>query len=264
MYRTGRIFWPLVLIAVGLLFLADQLSNGAFDAGAFIGSWWPLLIVGIGLAILLESAWPGQSAPDVPVSVDLGGTPSGEVRIDFGAGRLEVGAAATGKLVDGMLGGGGRVESGGPGRVRLQADPSAWWSGRWPREGGFRWHVGIAQDIPVSLTVHTGASDNLLDLSKLRVMNLELHTGASETRVILPEAAGSTTVRLEAGAASVRLRVPPGVAARMAGTMALGAAHVDERRFPRAGGGWMSADWASSANRVDISYQGGVGGLYLD
>ena len=264
MYRTGRIFWPLVLIAVGLLFLADQLSNGAFDAGAFIGRWWPLLIVGIGLAILLESAWSGRPAPDVPVSVDLGGTTNGEVRIDFGAGRLEVGPAAAGKLVDGTLGGGGRVETGGPGSVRLQADPSAWWAGRWPREGGFRWHVGIAQAVPVSLAVNTGASDNLLDLSKLRVVNLQLHAGASETRVVLPEAAGSTTVRVEAGAASVRLRVPAGVAVRMAGTMALGAAHVDERRFPRAGGGWMSPDWASSANRVDISYQGGVGGLHLD
>ncbi len=62
MYRTGRIFWPLVLIAVGVLLLAGQLSNGAFDAGAFIGRWWPILLVGLGLAILLETAWPRRSA----------------------------------------------------------------------------------------------------------------------------------------------------------------------------------------------------------
>jgi hypothetical protein len=124
--------------------------------------------------------------------------------------------------------------------------------------------VGIAPDVPVALRVYTGASENLLDLSALRVVNLEVHTGASETRVVLPQSAGSTTVRVEAGAAAVRLRVPPGVAARIAGTMAIGAAGVDERRFPRTGGGWMSTDWASATNRVDISYQGGVGGISIE
>ncbi len=264
MYRTGRIFWPLVLIAVGVLFLVDQLSNGAFDAGAFIGRWWPLLLVGIGLAILLESSWSGKAAADVPVAVDLGGAQGGEVRIDFGAGHLEIGPAAPGRLVDGTLGGGGRVETTGPGRVRLRADASDWWVGRWPRDRGFRWRVGLSREVPVLLRVDTGASENLLDLSALRVVDLELHTGASETRIALPQAAGATTVRIEAGAASVRLRVPPGVAARIAGGMALGAAHVDERRFPRSGPGWASPDWASAANRVDVSFQGGVGSITVE
>jgi LiaI-LiaF-like transmembrane region len=264
MYRTGRIFWPLVLIAVGVLFLVDQLSNGAFDAGAFIGRWWPLLIVGIGLAILLDAAWMGRSAPDVPVAIDLAGSAAGDVRIDFGAGRLEVGAAAPGRLVDGVLGGGGRVESDGPGRVRLRSDTAAWWAGHWPGAGGFRWRVGIAADVPIALRVDTGASDNFLDLSQLRIVNLEIHAGASETRIVLPQSAGNTTVRVEAGVAAVRLRVPPGVAARIAGTMAMGSATVDERRFPRTGPGWISAGWASAPNRVDIAYQGGMGGLFVE
>jgi len=264
MYRTGRIFWPLVLIAVGVLLLAGQLSNGAFDAGAFIGRWWPILLVGLGLAILLETAWPRRTAADVPVAVDLAGASSADVRIDFGAGRLEVLRAAPGHLVDGMLGGGGRVDAAGPGRVRLQADASAWWAGRWPGAGGFQWRAGITPDVPVALRVYTGASENLLDLSTLRVVQLEMHTGASESRVVLPEAAGSTSVRVEAGAAAIHLRVPPGVAARIAGTMAIGTASVDERRFPRTAGGWMSPDWASATNRVDVSYQGGVGGISVE
>ena len=264
MYRTRRIFWPLVLIAVGVLLLVDQLSNGAFDAGAFIERWWPLLLVGLGLLILFEAAWPAGAAADVPVAVDLAGAQSGDVRIDFGAGHLEIGPAGAGRLVDGTLGGGGRVETAGPGRVRLRADPSDWWVGRWPRDRGFRWRVGLSREVPISLRVDTGASENLLDLSALRVVDLELHTGASETRIALPQAAGATTVRIEAGAASVRLRVPPGVAARIAGGMALGAAHVDERRFPRSGAGWASPDWTTATNRVDVSFQGGVGGITVE
>jgi hypothetical protein len=148
--------------------------------------------------------------------------------------------------------------------VRLRADPSDLWVGRWSRDRGFRWRVGLSRDVPISLRVDTGASENLLDLSALRVVDVELHTGASETRIVLPQAAGATAVRIEAGAASVLLRVPPGVAARISGGMALGCAHVDERRFPRSGAGWASPDWATAANRVDVSFQGGVGGITVE
>ena len=125
--------------------------------------------------------------------------------------------------------------------------------------------MGIARDVPVALRVDTGASDNQLDLADLRVTDLQVHTGASETRIVLPRAAGMTSVRIEAGAASVRIRVPDRVAARISGGMVLGGARVDERRFPRAmttpgpGVGWLSPDWATASNRVDIAFQGGVG-----
>ncbi len=264
MYRSWSVFWALVLIAIGGLFLADQLSGGAFDAGAFIDRWWPLLIVGLGIAIMVEAAWPRRRPADVPLAIEAAGASSAEIRIDFGAGRLEVGTAVSGRLLDGTLGGGGRVEQSGPGRVRLAADVGDWWAGRWPGPGGLRWRVGISPEVPVALRVATGASDNTLDLSGLRVTHLDLHAGASETRVVLPRAAGATTVRVEAGAAAVRLRVPEGVAARIAGTMALGAAHVDTRRFGWAGTGWISPDWASAANRVDVVFQGGIGGIYVE
>lgn len=269
MFRPGRIFWALAFIAVGLLFLWQELSNGAFDAGAVIDRWWPLLVVGLGLAVVAEAAWRRPGGVDVPVAVDLGAADSAIVRIDFGAGMLHVGPAAPGRLVDGVLGGGGRVETAGPGRVRLAADPGAFWSA-WPGARGFRWNVGVAAGVPVALRVDTGASDNRLDLGDLRVTDLEVHAGASETRIALPRAAGMTTVRVEAGAASVRVRVPDGVAARITGAMALGGARVDERRFPRAAGtagpgsGWISPDWGTAANRVDITFRGGVGGVVVE
>ena len=263
MYRAGRFVWPLLLIAVGVLFLLDTLSGGAFDAGSFIGRWWPLLLVAAGAAILVDVAWRPGARRDVPVSVDLAGAQAADVRIDFGAGRLAVGPAGPGKLVEGVLGGGGRVDSDGRGRARLRAD-GEWWGGWGPGWAGFEWRVGLTREVPLSLHVHTGASDTLLDLGEMRVVDLDVHSGASETRVALPAAAGSTTVRVEAGAASVRLRVPSGVAARISGQMALGGVTVDERRFPRAGFGWASPDWATASNRVEITYRGGVGGVVVE
>jgi membrane-bound ClpP family serine protease len=58
--RAGRISLtgPIILIALGAMFLV----------GEFVPEWgvnrtWPILLIVIGLAKLLDSAWPGRSAP---------------------------------------------------------------------------------------------------------------------------------------------------------------------------------------------------------
>jgi hypothetical protein len=48
----GRILWGLVLVAIGGVLLADQL--GAADAGALIAGWWPLAVVAAGLLRLAD------------------------------------------------------------------------------------------------------------------------------------------------------------------------------------------------------------------
>ena len=106
-----------------------------------------------------------------------------------------------------------------------------------------------------------GASRAVLDVRDLRVRSLELQTGASETRVLLPRAAGATTVRAQAGAASLTFEVPQGVAARIRSRMALGSAQIDQARFPPSSGGYESPDYATAANRVEITIEGGLGSV---
>jgi hypothetical protein len=101
----------------------------------------------------------------------------------------------------------------------------------------------------------------VLDLRELRVRRLDLQTGASDTRVLLPRAAGQTSVKAGHGAASLTLEVPPGVGARIRSKMAIGRTTVDETRFPRTLDGYESPDYTTAANRVDIEAQGGVGSL---
>jgi hypothetical protein len=93
------------------------------------------------------------------------------------------------------------------------------------------------------------------------VRSLDVKTGASNTRVMLPTAAGMTTVKAEAGAASLVIEVPGSVAARIRSRVALGSNQIDEGRFPKAGDTYQSADYGSADNRVDIDVQGGVGSV---
>ena len=49
--HQGRIFWGLVLIAIGGLLLLDQMDR--LDFGHLIGQYWPAIFILIGLAILI-------------------------------------------------------------------------------------------------------------------------------------------------------------------------------------------------------------------
>ena len=153
-----------------------------------------------------------------------------EVRIAFGAGRLLVGPAASGRLVDGTFNGAVDATPARPGRVRLATPRSGPWSWSWGRPP-FAWRIGLTAEVPLRLELETGASDNELDLGSLRVTDLRLRTGAAQSRVTLP-ATGVTRVDAESGAAQLRFRVPAGVAARITSAMAIGTTDVEHRSFP--------------------------------
>jgi hypothetical protein len=283
----GALGVGLVLFLVGFLFFEGvlDLSDGRFQDLTEVAV--PLLLVGIGIVVLVGAFVPGPwrrpsavlpderdretgergeagtgwAAP-VPERLGIGleGAADAEIMVTFGAGRLAVGAAAPGLLVDGTYDGGVKAEKAGPGRVRLSPPAPANLS--WNR-APFTWQVGVTAEVPLRLRVESGAADAELDLAGLRLAELRLRTGASETRVTLPSAAGHTRVDVEGGAAAVRFRVPEGVAARIRSSMAIGSNEIDRSRFPRtpAGDAWESLDFATAANRVEIGFRGGVGTL---
>jgi hypothetical protein len=50
-----NLVWPIVLIVVGLLFLAYNLGYLKFsELKEIIGTWWPLILIGLGIAGLVQ------------------------------------------------------------------------------------------------------------------------------------------------------------------------------------------------------------------
>jgi hypothetical protein len=99
-------------------------------------------------------------------------------------------------------------------------------------ERSSRWDVGLATGVPLELRIDVGASRSVLDLRELRLRRLDLKTGASETRIILPRAAGVDDDRRFAGCGALTVEVPAGVAVRFRSRMGLGSVNVDQSRFP--------------------------------
>jgi hypothetical protein len=139
----------------------------------------------------------------------------------------------------------------------------AWtfWTWPWGGRGALDWTFGLSRDVPLELRLETGASESRIDLGELKVTDVRLQTGASSTELSLPANAGNTRVHVGAGAASVVVRVPGGVAAQIRSQSGLASVRVDQTRFPRNGSYYQSPDYATAANKVDIYVEVGVGSV---
>src|SRR5512136_2772007 len=103
--RRGTLFWGLLLIVFGLVLLLDNLGLlGNIDVWNLL---WPFFLIALGAWILLGTIFrrPPQSEH---ASISLEGAQSARVRVQHGAGRLEVftgsgmGVLAEGDFVGGL------------------------------------------------------------------------------------------------------------------------------------------------------------------
>lgn len=277
-WPEGASAWPGVLVVIGAAFLVDRAYQGRRDSWVF-----PLILIGLGLFLLLRDAdiikseyvWPailiaagvivisgafrrGTVETD-RIDIPLDGARRASVRIDHGGGELRVGSL-TASSASVCVGSVGAVEqkvgrSGERVDIELRQRP-----GSWMRSLGREFRVDFNPGVELELDVHTGASDSRLDLSGLLVNSFELKTGASSTVVYAPER-GHTRASVDAGAASVEFHVPAGVAGRITADTGLAEVDVDTSRFLPSGGGYESADYSTSVNRVELHVRGGVAGF---
>ena len=260
MRRFGPIFWPIFLIAIGVLFLLGNLGLLSFNPWE-LWRLWPLILVVIGLDVLLEVTLGRSRAGSESLSIDRDTLSEAEVSFEFGAGELNVAAAAgADKLLEGEFTDDVEYQLRDR-RLKVYSHPD-WW-GWWSWRHGHRWDARLTRDIPLKLRFQVGACNSNLDLSDLKVTDLALEAGAADTRVRFPREAGMTRARIKAGAASVKLTVPEGVAARIKSAVAIGSFDVDTRRFPRSAAAsvYESPDYATAANKLDLGIEGGVGSV---
>ncbi len=259
--RAGTLFWPLVLIAVGVLML---LQNLGLISPKVWGVFWALVLIALG-AWTLVGVFAPRRAGSEQVSVPLEGAARARIKLRHGAGRLMVKAGSNPtELFSGTFEGGldySVHRDGDEARAKLRTPSSSFPFWGWGPGDRYNWSVELNSGIPLRLDVRGGAQEGVFDLSGLRVTELHLDTGASSTDVTLPASAGFTRVDISAGAASLVLRVPPDVAARVRVRGGAMSADVDSTRFPRAGSVYQSPDYEAAANKVEIDANLGAGSL---
>jgi len=262
MHRRGNLFWGSILIVLAGLLLLKQLG---VLVGDIFGYFWPLLIIAFGVWLIFGFFARNKPVEGEKVSIPLEGATSAYIKLDHGAGRLTMHSGAeSSEIVNGTFGNGlsykSRVEAGRM-EVKLRTSQHAWaW---WPGES-LDWDIRLNHDIPLSLKIDSGASASTLDLSDLKVTELDINTGASSTVLTLPANSGNTHVDIDTGASSLKVSIPSGVAARIRIKSGIAAVNVNSR-FPRLDGGlYQSTDYSTATNRVDMTIDAGVGSIEVN
>lgn len=256
----GGFAWPLVLIAIGGVFLLRDLEVLEPDV-----SVWPFVLIAIGVGVVL-SALPRRHRGEVTTEhVPLDGAASARIDVGHGAGQLTVGPGLDpDRLLAGSFAGGADVDVDRRGdhlAVRLRqrgrgaVDYAMPWN--WSHGQTLDWRLELTRRIPLELVFKTGANRSALDLRDLQVTDLRVETGASQTDVTLP-AAGRVTATIKAGAAGVTITVPERTAARIVARTGLASVKVDQRRFPPDEGGYRSPDFETATDRAELTIEAGA------
>jgi Domain of unknown function (DUF5668) len=266
--RRG-VFWPLLLIALGLIFL---LQNFGFISGVSwlaVASLWPLLLILIGLDIAFARRWPLPTlaveivviaaglalvaySPNLSSRIfvfgDSNGTGETDITVPRGAAQLNLtlnGGATQSYHVSGgatelieahsanpdlRL----RVTDGTSGRADVRLDQAS--NGFFhPIEAG-NIQIRLASDVPTSLTINVGAGEFDVDLSDVHVTDARVNVGASSMRFVVPKPSGDVAIRMNGGASNIVIVVPDGVEARIATTGGLLSLRSDNTRLGSGGG----------------------------
>jgi cell wall-active antibiotic response 4TMS protein YvqF len=290
--RRGGLAGPAILIALGVVFLLNNLGYLSWGVWNTLLRLWPLLLIAIGLDLMLgrrsrlgsglvallmlaalvavvwvSGAWLGGGSPlaSDSISQPLGAARRGDVDIGMGAGTLNIGALnESDNLVEGLIatGRGERVVrdfaiDGDTATFKLRSE----WAFPFGDRGGDRieWNLLLNRNVPLRLHVSTGAGEAALDLARLQITRLDVNTGVGKTTLTLPRQ-GQVQARLSGGVGEATVIIPAGVAARVEATAGLGQVSVIGS-YQREGKVYTSPGYDSAANRVDLVVSGGVGSI---
>ncbi len=235
---------PIVLIAVGVIWLLLLTGFVPPSLTAAVARLWPLLLiaggldlwiperrprdvpfvaVGAGIILLFGLFWPAAPA-------GLTGAPAGrdvhhgllpqtrQVALDIDAGSPEtiVTAAADAATLIGARFTGDtparvNVSGGDTARVRVQ-----------PQRGGFtlfsarsRWQIEVPRGLPLELAFDGGSGPSRLDLASTQLTALDLEVGSGPATVELPGGGRPYAVSVEGGSGSLDLSIAPGASVDM-------------------------------------------------
>jgi hypothetical protein len=254
--NKGNIFWGLVLIVFGGLFL---LQNQGLIGNVFV-FFWPVVLMLLGGWIILNVFWKSDAMGET-FSVPLNGAKRVSYKFNHGAAQINIrGAAPAGMALVGSAGAAGEHKS------QLSDDKLEVSVGTGPSfipflgpDGGM-WRYQISSEVPVALVVEAGASTFDIDLQDTLTERVDLRIGASTVNVTMP-ARGASELSIEGGAATFTVCIPDGVAARINTVEGFVALNVAERFLQAESGLYASPDFDSATNRVLITVRAGVGSV---
>jgi hypothetical protein len=258
--RRNQLFWGVALLLVGGLMLANEMGIELPNGMSLMELFWPVILILGGIWVLVGVFFRGNV--DIQnASIDLQGANTASLKINHGAGELNIhsGAKMT-ELVHGSFAGGVEhkaIRNGDRLEVKMRPAKDVMDFPFFGPHTQLDWDVALNAEIPTALTLNVGANKSMLNLRDMTITDLKLETGASETHLTLP-VRGRFRADLDLGAASLEVTIPDGLSARIQASLGAADLRIDESRFPRNGSYYQSPDYESAVNAVDMAIDAGA------
>ncbi len=297
-YRRGPdLFWPVILIGAGIIFLLSNLGVITGNPWPIIWKLWPVLLIVIGLDILfgrrsmlggligaalgvllvigvifllvLQPNLPGFSLGSSELhtshnSALLGNVQSAGVSIDFGSGANRLYALGdSDKLVDADVSYYGSLTfdvsaSNNQASIQIGSHNSGFSFGSFG--GGEKWDIGLNTRPVYNLNLSIGSGGADLDLSKLNLSGGRIDVGSGSVDLRLPST-GKFTLRIDGGSGSLSVRVPGSLALRVEYDHGSGGFSAGSRLKTVGKDVFETEGFGSAQNAVTLIVNGGSGSI---
>jgi hypothetical protein len=249
--RGPDLFWPIILIGAGVIFLLANLGVITGNPWPIIWNLWPVILIVIGLDILfgrrsllggLIGAALGLAliagliflliAQPVPglnfgmgnaslqtrhIDAPLAGIQTANVSLDFGSGGYRLYALGdSDKLIDGEVSYYGNLTfdvnaSNDRANVRIDSQSGMFFGFMMPDE---KWDIGLNTKPVYDLDLNYGSGGGSADLSLLTLSGGQVDGGSGRVEVRLP-ATGKFTLNADGGSGGLTFQVPGKMALRV-------------------------------------------------
>lgn len=240
--ESGRrsLFWPIVLISVGVIWLLGNLGAISGANIAVLFRLWPLALIVVGIELLIARNNPALStligiaavvliialaligpslgwAGDVEVKTGRFSEPvedatSARINLDLGVTNTTIRALSdSSNLIDADISYVGEVEFVAEGETEKvislsQTDEGADFGfnflGLGFNDDELQWNIGLSPDVPLDLRINGGIGSATLDLSGLQITALDVNSGVGEVNLMLPASLPEAVRTLDAHIAS--------------------------------------------------------------
>jgi hypothetical protein len=248
--RHRSLFWPIVLISLGVIWLLGNL--GVFTSANLrvLGQLWPLILIIIGLELLIGRNSPALSvligiggvvllfvlmligpsmgwAEDVQVKTEsfsepVGDATSARVSLNLGVADTTITPLSDSTdLISADLRYIGEVEFVAEGETEKVISLSQTDEGNdgsftlfglgWVfQEEDLDWNIGLSPEVPIDLSIKGGVGASNFDLSELQITDLDLSSGVGEINLSLPATSEPLDAQVSGGVGKISLTIPEG------------------------------------------------------
>jgi hypothetical protein len=294
-FNFGRLFFGIVVLAIGLIYLLNNLGITNIQFDLTFNIIWPIIVIGIGLSILSGKGWfsmvlgiivililiavgvfifaksnmlqsisNSQSSKNEIINIAKDAkTTDAIVNVKTGAGNLNISGSANG-LVDGDYKS-NNLTLNQENKMNSTTQEVTFSLGNdviiWPQNYQNDLNLGLSSLIPMVLNIDTGAMTMNLDLKNIMAKNVNVKTGASKLDITMGDKLDLSNLDINAGASTITINLPSTVGASLHLDSGLTSKNLKDFQEVSSGN-YQSANYNSSAKKINLDLD--LGATELD